>query len=91
MYTLTDAAAHKMYTYSSAQGGGKIRKRKGKKKCAPILATKSGHSRSKREGCRQSAGGVWVHIGVHNLKRMPANTGAGIGVHNLQQDRTGYI
>lgn len=31
MYTLTDAAAHKMYTYSNAQGGGRIRKRKGKK------------------------------------------------------------
>lgn len=61
------------------------------KKCAPILATKSGHSRSKCKGCRQSVGGVWVHIGVHNLKRMPANAGAGIGVHNLQQDRTGYI
>lgn len=31
MYTLTDAAAHKMYTYSSTQGGGRMRKRKGKK------------------------------------------------------------
>lgn len=33
MYTLTDAAAHKMYTYSSTQGGGRMRKRKGKKMC----------------------------------------------------------
>lgn len=31
MYTLTDAAAHKMYTYSNTQGGGRIQKRKGKK------------------------------------------------------------
>ena len=91
MYTLTDTAAHKMYTYSSTRSGGRMRKRKGKKKCAPILATNSERSRSKREGCRQSAGGVWVHIGVHNLKRMPAKVWAGIGVHNLQQVRTGYI
>lgn len=31
MYTLTDAAAQNMYTYSSTRSGGKIRKRKGKK------------------------------------------------------------
>ena len=66
-------------------------KKKRQKKWAPILATKSGHSRSKCKGCRQNAGGVWVHIGVHNLKRMPANAGASIGVHFLQQVRTGYI
>lgn len=86
---LLQIAAQNVYTYSNPEAASEYKKRY--KKCAPILATKSGHSRSKREGCRQSAGGVWVHIGVHNLKRMPANTGAGIGVHNLQQDRTGYI
>lgn len=31
MYTLTDTAAHKMYTYSSTRSGERIQKRKGKK------------------------------------------------------------
>ena len=84
MYTLTDAAAHKMYTYSSTRSGGKIRKRKGKKNVHLYWPQNQGIAAQSVRAAGKSTGGVWVHIGVHNLKRMPANAGAGIGVHFLQ-------